>query len=131
MSTNSSNGSSSDSSLSITRKRPDRKKKRQKSNHHAAPSDYAQLHQHFQFVLPENAIDNTKEKYGSTWQERMVKHFHSHCEFKRCLALYYEMRGILHVFLIIPALLSLTDTAVSLTSSVGISQCTKNTSWRI
>jgi protein FRA10AC1 len=65
--------SSSDSSLSSSHKRRDRKepKKKRHPTNQAAPSDYAQLRQHFQFVLPDN-------KYGSTWQERMVQHYHSH-----------------------------------------------------
>ncbi|KAL7484056.1 hypothetical protein ACHAW6_009766, partial [Cyclotella cf. meneghiniana] len=57
-----------------------RKKSREtKSSYHAAPSDYTQLCSHFQFVLPEEDDDNSKCKnYGSTWQRRMVLHYHSH-----------------------------------------------------
>lgn len=79
----------SDSSLSSAHRRRrnkhdrddnSRKKSREtKSSYHAAPSDYAQLRSHFQFVLPEEDGDDSKcEKYGSTWQQRMVLHYHSH-----------------------------------------------------
>ena len=54
----------------------------------AAPSDYDELRAHYQFVLPtendDNAIDNftsnddDQQRYGSTWQQRMVRHYHSH-----------------------------------------------------
>ncbi|KAL7515486.1 hypothetical protein ACHAXN_013123 [Cyclotella atomus] len=73
--------SSSDSSLSSSHKRRERKRKRQKTNHHAeaAPSDYAQLRKHFQFVLPDtNDASASGQKYGTTWQQRMVQHYHSH-----------------------------------------------------
>lgn len=73
--------SSSDSSLSSSHKRRERKRKRQKTNPQAAaaPSDYAQLRKHFQFVLPDNNDASTSEqKYGTTWQQRMVQHYHSH-----------------------------------------------------
>jgi len=50
-----------------------------------APSDWDQLRSHFQFVLPDNDGDNdnhnnrTEEsKYGSTWQQRMVRQYHAH-----------------------------------------------------
>ena len=48
----------------------------------ATPSDWEQLRAHFQFVLPtddDNNDDiNKNQKYGSNWQERMVKHYHTH-----------------------------------------------------
>jgi len=48
----------------------------------AAPSDWEQLRAHFQFVLPtdDNNNDdiNKNQKYGSNWQERMVKNYHAH-----------------------------------------------------
>mmetsp|Transcript_31889 Transcript_31889/g.67044 ORF Transcript_31889/g.67044 Transcript_31889/m.67044 type:complete len:438 (+) Transcript_31889:154-1467(+) len=54
----------------------------------AAPSDWDELRAHFQFVLPSTnydsnnsngaIINNNSKQYGSTWQERMVKHYHSH-----------------------------------------------------
>ena len=45
----------------------------------AAPSDWEQLRAHFQFVLPSDDNDDTNnQKYGSNWQERMVKHYHTH-----------------------------------------------------
>ncbi|KAL3805879.1 hypothetical protein HJC23_007840 [Cyclotella cryptica] len=79
----------SDSSLSSThrhrRRKHDhdgnhhKKSRRTNSSSHAAPSDYAQLRSHFQFVLPEDDGDgSTCQKYGSTWQQRMVLHYHSH-----------------------------------------------------
>ena len=48
----------------------------------AAPSDWEQLRAHFQFVLPtddhDNDDTNNNQKYGSNWQERMVKNYHAH-----------------------------------------------------
>ncbi|KAL7523496.1 hypothetical protein ACHAXR_000208, partial [Thalassiosira sp. AJA248-18] len=60
----------------------------------AAPSDWYELRAHFQFVLPSNddinnncnsnninnsnISNNDPNYYGSTWQERMVQHYHSH-----------------------------------------------------
>jgi len=53
----------------------------------AALSDYDELRAHYRFVLPDDdetiynnntttANDNNRNKYGSTWQERMVKTYH-------------------------------------------------------
>ena len=65
-----------------------RKSKRSKSDPSKlppAPSDFEQLRAHFQFVLPTddddndvNATSNNTSGYGSTWQQRMVQHYHSH-----------------------------------------------------
>ena len=50
-----------------------------------APSDSNELRSHFQFVLPDDAADdaapnnsNDQKQYGSSWQQRMVQHYHSH-----------------------------------------------------
>ena len=62
-----------------------KRKRRRRSKHHkdddlkklppAAQSDWEALRSHFQFVLP-----GGEQSYGSTttWQDRMVKHYHSH-----------------------------------------------------
>lgn len=53
----------------------------------AALPDYDELRSHYRFVLPDDdetiynnntttANDNNRKKYGSTWQERMVKTYH-------------------------------------------------------
>ena len=56
----------------------------------AALSDYDELRAHYRFVLPDDdeminddnttttttTNDNNRKKYGSTWQERMVKNYH-------------------------------------------------------
>lgn len=54
-------------------------KRKRRSNHPSeklppAQSDWEALKSHFQFVLP----DEDEEKIGSTWQDRMVRHYHSH-----------------------------------------------------
>jgi len=77
-------------------KRRNRKRSRTSSNNNnngneasislpPAPSDWDQLRSHFQFVLPDDDDDNdnhnnrTEEsKYGSTWQQRMVRQYHAH-----------------------------------------------------
>eukprot|EP00986_Skeletonema_menzelii_P010138 scaffold4803_cov148-Skeletonema_menzelii.AAC.3 len=47
-----------------------------------AQSDWEALRSHFQFVLPDKDEDESSSsgarKYGSSWQERMVQHYHSH-----------------------------------------------------
>ena len=47
-----------------------------------AQSDWEALRSHFQFVLPDEDEDESSSsgarKYGSSWQERMVQHYHSH-----------------------------------------------------
>ncbi len=46
-----------------------------------AQSDWEALRSHFQFVLPdedEQSPLSGAKKYGSTWQDRMVQHYHSH-----------------------------------------------------
>ena len=79
--TNMSSSNSDDSLSSGSHKRRPRKQDRKTKRHrihHAAPSDYAQLRQHFQFVLPDTNDGDNGQKYGSTWQQRMVQHYHSH-----------------------------------------------------
>ena len=57
------------------RKRSRRERDRAAYDDAAAPaaSDYDELRRHFQFVLP----DGDGEGFGSTWQERMVRGYHS------------------------------------------------------
>ena len=45
-----------------------------------APSDWNELRAHFRFVLPEDEDGDVaaRRRYGSTWQERMVRHYHDH-----------------------------------------------------
>jgi protein FRA10AC1 len=45
-----------------------------------AQSDWEALRSHFQFVLPDEEQSSLPgaKKYGSTWQNRMVQHYHSH-----------------------------------------------------
>jgi hypothetical protein len=45
-----------------------------------APSDWAELRAHYRFVLPEDCgeDDDAARRYGSTWQERMVRRYHGH-----------------------------------------------------
>jgi protein FRA10AC1 len=44
-----------------------------------APSDWDELRAHFRFVLPEDEdAEDAARRYGSTWQERMVRRYHDH-----------------------------------------------------
>jgi len=69
----------------------DKRKRQKRSEHHKddihmkklppAQSDWQALRSHFQFVLPDEEEDppsSGEKKYGSTWQDRMVQHYHSH-----------------------------------------------------
>jgi len=54
--------------------------RKRRSNHPTeklppAQSDWEALRSHFQFVLPD---DDKEEEKPSTWQDRMVRHYHSH-----------------------------------------------------
>jgi len=66
----------------------DKRKRKRRTKHHKnmkklppAQSDWEALRSHFQFVLPDEEEDSPSsgaKKYGSTWQDRMVQHYHSH-----------------------------------------------------
>ena len=65
------------SSPSARRKRRRGDRNRAAADAVAAPatSDYEELRRHFQFVLPDE--QDGGERFGSTWQERMVKNYHA------------------------------------------------------
>ncbi len=62
------------------RNHDDKHKRKRRSNHQnetlpPAQTDWEALKSHFQFVLPD---DEEAKQHGSTWQDRMVRHYHSH-----------------------------------------------------
>ena len=83
--------SSSSSDNDGHKRRRNSKKRRHRNKHHKddmkqlppAKSDWEALRSHFQFVLPDEEEEQSSplsgaRKYGSTWQDRMVKNYHSH-----------------------------------------------------
>jgi hypothetical protein len=77
--------SSSDNDVHNKRRR-NSKKRRHRSKHHKddimkklppAKSDWEALRSHFQFVLPDEE-GQSSSLTGARWQDRMVKHYHSH-----------------------------------------------------